>query len=297
MPYSLTCRPRLTAAVRSASLWRPEPVKCWSRLPNASSGTMRRSTGSPMCVSARAPASPEEETVSIAGDALNASTSAAGSLVAATMSRSLTSSAQRRALPASSTAIADGCSRSAATSSSPTSSAFDSTMRTLGLPSAPGCQRRHDVLLGLLAEAGHVASRPSSVALRSSSSDVDAEVLVEQPGALRAEPRDPGDLDQAGGDARLELVGRGDRAGLEQGVDLLGDRLADARELLDPPLARHLLDRHARLADGLGGGAVGADAVDDRAVQLVEAGQLLEGFRDLAVPHRARVRASCRTPG
>ena len=49
-PYSLTCRPRRTASVRSASLCLPEPVKCWSRLPKASSGTIRRSTGRPLWV-------------------------------------------------------------------------------------------------------------------------------------------------------------------------------------------------------------------------------------------------------
>ena len=42
-----------------------------------------------------------------------------------------------RALPASSTFSADGWSRRAAISSSPASSAFDSSTRVLGLPSAP----------------------------------------------------------------------------------------------------------------------------------------------------------------
>ena len=167
----------------------------------------------------------------------------------------------------------------------------------LGVAVRAGCQRGDDVLLGLLAEAGDVGQPALLGRLAQLVERRHAEVLVEQPGPLRPEPWDPGDLDQAGGDARLELVCRGDRAGLEQGVDLLGDRLAHARELLDAPFARHLLDRHPGLADGLGGGAVGADAIDDRPVQLIEAGQLLEGLRDLAVSHRARVRALCRTPG
>ncbi len=129
MPYSLTCRPRRTASVRSASLCLPEPVKCWSRLPKASSGTIRRSTGSPEWVTTLAPAAPEVDTVSIASSSQNAAESASGSLEAATMSRSLTVSARRRALPASSTRSAAGCSRSAATSSSPTVSAFESSVR------------------------------------------------------------------------------------------------------------------------------------------------------------------------
>ena len=88
-----------------------------------------------------------------------------------------------------------------------------------------------------------------------------------------------------GGDALLELVGRRDRAGLEQRVDLLRDRLADAGELLGAALLGHLGDGDARLADRLGGVAVGDDAVDDRAVELVEAGELVEGLGDLGVPH------------
>ena len=82
-PYSLTCRPRLTAAVRSASLCLPEPVKCWSRLPKFSSGTMRRSTGRPVWVIALAPASPGRWTASTSGSSAKASTSACGSSVAA----------------------------------------------------------------------------------------------------------------------------------------------------------------------------------------------------------------------
>ena len=58
-------------------------------------------------------------------------------------------------------------------------------------------------------------------------------------------------------------------------------------QLLDPALARHLLDRHARLADRLRGVAVGADAVHDGPVELVQAGELLEGLRYLAVAHRS----------
>ncbi len=59
------------------------------------------------------------------------------------------------------------------------------------------------------------------------------------------------------------------------------------------PCARQLGDRDAGLADRLGGVAVGDHAVDDRAVELVQARQLLEGVRDLSVAHRrTRVRAS-----
>ena len=60
----------------------------------------------------------------------------------------------------------------------------------------------------------------------------------------------------------------------------------------------HLLHRDAGVADRLRRVAVGHHAVDHRAVQLVEARQLLEGLRYLAVAHAvARVRASCPAPG
>jgi hypothetical protein len=119
-------------------------------------------------------------------------------------------------------------------------------------------------------------------------------VVVQQPGALGAETRDACDLHEAGGDLRLQLVSRRDRPCFEQRVDLLGDRPSDSGELLDAPLLRELLDGHARLTDRLGGVAVGHHAVYHRAVQLVQAGELLESLRYLPVAHAlARVRASC----
>ncbi len=68
----------LTASVRSASLCCFEPVRCWSRLPKFSGGTMRRSIAMPLWVTARAPASPDECASPISGSVQNASASAAG---------------------------------------------------------------------------------------------------------------------------------------------------------------------------------------------------------------------------
>jgi hypothetical protein len=106
-------------------------------------------------------------------------------------------------------------------------------------------------------------------------------VLVEQPRPLRPQPRDAGHLDKPRRDAPPELLQGGDRPGLEQDVELVGERLAHTRELIGASLACELGDRHPGLADGLGGVAVGEHAVHDRAVQLVEAGQLVEGVCDL----------------
>ena len=66
--------------------------------------------------------------------------SASGSVAVAITSRSLTVSVIRRADPASSTSIAAGCSRSAATSGSPTASARLSTIRA-GRSPAPSNRR------------------------------------------------------------------------------------------------------------------------------------------------------------
>ena len=96
-------------------------------------------------------------------------TSAAGSLDATTMSRSFTVSARRRALPASSTRSADGWSRSAATISSPTVSAFESSMRALGRPSAPAASAARTFSSAFFPKPFTSLSCPLSAALRRSS--------------------------------------------------------------------------------------------------------------------------------
>jgi hypothetical protein len=108
---------------------------------------------------------------------------------------------------------------------------------------------------------------------------------VEQAGALRAQAGDARDLHETGGDALLQLVRGRDRAGLQQGIDLLGDRLAHAGQLHRAALLGELGDRDARLPDGLGGVPVGHDSVHDRAVELVQARELLEGLGYLPVAH------------
>ena len=127
----------MTASVRSASLCCFDPVRCWSRLPNASGATIRRSTAIPLWVSARAPALPDRLASAISGSSQNALASTAASVAVATRSRSRHVSAMRRALPAISTRSQAGCSRSAAASASAISSPFDRSSRAFGWPSAP----------------------------------------------------------------------------------------------------------------------------------------------------------------
>ena len=56
-------------------------------------------------------------------------------------------------------------------------------------------------------------------------------------------------------------------------------------QLLGAALARELRHRHAGLADRLRGVAVGDHPVHHRAVELVQAPELLEGVSYLAVAH------------
>ncbi len=104
-PYSETCSPRRTAASRSAALWRAEPVKCCSRLPSCAGLAILRSTPTPECVRALAPALPAELTLSISGSLRRLFASVVGRVVTAIRSRSLTLSAARRADPASCTCV------------------------------------------------------------------------------------------------------------------------------------------------------------------------------------------------
>ena len=146
-------------------------------------------------------------------------------------------------------------------------------------------QRGQDVLLGLRAEALHVLELAALGGAAQVVDRVHPDLVVEQLGALGAEPGDARDLHEARRDPLLQLVGGRDRAGLEQRVDLLGDRLPDARELGRAALLRQLGHGHAGLADRLRRVAVGDHAVHDRAVELVQARQLLECLRYLTVAH------------
>ena len=89
--------------------------------------------------------------------------------------------------------------------------------------------------------------------------------------------------DQPRRDAGAQLLRGGDVARLVQRLELLLERLADARQLGDPSLAGEADDGHGGVADGLGGVAVGDHAVGDRAVELVEIAELVEGGGDLGV--------------
>ena len=98
---------------------------------------------------------------------------------------------------------------------------------------AEAANRADPALLGRLLQLGEV---------------LDAELVVEPAGRLRAQARHPGHLDQGRRELRLQLVRRGDAPGLDQRVDLLRERLADRGQLGQPALLGELLDRDRALA-------------------------------------------------
>ena len=122
-------------------------------------------------------------------------------------------------------------------------------------------ERGEDVLLDLRPEAPHRADPALLGRLLQLVEVLDAELVVEPPGGLRAEARAPGSPRPGSpGTSPSASPPRGS-AGLEQGVDLLRQRLADAGELGRPPLRGELLDRDRALADGAGGLPVGEHPV------------------------------------
>ena len=114
---------------------------------------------------------------------------------------------------------------------------------TLGGPlGAELLQLRGDVLFRLGPEALHradflIGDRLSKVVDRS-----DADLVEEALRRFRAKSRDPRHLDEGGRELRLELLGGGDRAGVEECGDLLRRRLADPGQVRDLSGARQISD-------------------------------------------------------
>ena len=189
-----------TASVRSASLCFPEPVKCWSRFPKASSGTTRRSTGMPVWVTARAPGRARASAPRRSRRApRRPRPGPRGRAVAATTSRSLQVSAMparaARQLHPRGVRLA-GRPRSPR----PTASAWDSRKRVRGAPASSAASAASTFSSALAPKPGTSASRPASAASRSSSSEVTPRCSWSSAHALRPEPRDARDLHEAGRD-------------------------------------------------------------------------------------------------
>ena len=201
------------------------------------------------------------------------------------MSRSLTASALRRSDPAASTSCAPG--RGAQRVDELLGDRLRARQQPARLrrPVVPGGERLEQLLLRLGAEPAQAAQllrlgRGAELVER-----VDPELVVEPAGALGTEPGQVHHRDHAARELRAQLDRLRHVAGVDQRLELGLQRLADAGQLGDLAVARELLDGDRRLAHGLGGGAVGEDAVGDGPVELVEVGELLEGGGDLGVRH------------
>ena len=120
-----------------------------------------------------------------------------------------------------------------------------------------GRERLEHGLLELRPEAAHVAQLLGLGGRAQALERVDAELVVELAGALGAEAGQARQVDEAGREFAAQLLDGRDRAGVEQRLDLLLERAADAGQLGDLALARHGRDRARRLAHRLGGVAVG----------------------------------------
>ena len=209
-------------------------------------------------------------------------------------SMSLQVSAQRLTEPATSTRLAAGCSRSAAASSSAIGRTFESSSRPGPSPGSPSRSsaartfssdlRPEPFQLADPVRASAAALRSSTVAIPSSSKRRRA-VFVPSPGTRVTSISVVGNF-------AFSFTAAGISPGLQQGVDLFRQRLADAGDLGRAPGGGELGDRDRALADRLGGGAVGEHPVFDRAVELVEHAQLVQGGGDLGIGHRCNL-----TPG
>ncbi len=150
------------------------------------------------------------------------------------------------------------------------------------------------LLLDLLAEA---AQRSDATLARGGAERVqrvDAQLVEQAPRTLGAESLELHDVEQTRRIALPQLVGRRDRAGLQQRRDLLRERLSDARELGRTARATQLGDRHRSVAYRLGARAIGEHAMHRGAVELVQRTELIEHVGDLAVGqgrHGARLAA------
>ena len=154
----------------------------------------------------------------------------------------------------------------------------------LGLLAVLGLgQHLAEVLLGLDAEAAQLAQAPVLDRSPQRVERVDADLVVEPARPLGPEARQVHDRDEADRDLGPQLDRGRDVAGLVERQQLLLERLADVRQLGDLAVARERGHRHRGVAHRARRVAVGDHAVLDRAVELVEVGQLVERGGDLCV--------------
>ena len=271
-------------------LWAWEPVKCWSRLPNSCGGTIRRSTETPLWVCALTPFFPGLPAAAISGWPARCSAqllALVGGRDQVDVLAGLGPAADRaRHLdPVGARVLAQRLGQLLGDRPHGREQQAPRPLPRLADP----LERGEHVFLGLRAEAFDVAEPLVFGRLFQLLEVRDLQFVPEQARGFRADPGDPRHLDQGRREFRLQLQRRRDLAGLEQGVDLFRQRLADAGDLGGTARAGELLDRDWAFADRLAGGRVGEDAVANRPVELVQHPQFLQGGGDLGVGHRLKL--------
>ena len=147
-------------------------------------------------------------------------------------------------------------------------------------------ERLQDLRLGRRAEAGKGAH---SLALGRGLQLVQGrhpELLPDPARRLRAEPRQPHELDDLLGDQRLPLGQRLHLAELDHLDDLALDRGADPAQALRFAVERELRNRPAGLANPRRRAAVGEHPERALSLELAQIGQQLELIRQLVVPRQ-----------
>ena len=265
-----------TAISRRCTLCAWLPVKCWSRFPNVAGVTTRRSTRSPVWATPRAPPPPPRSVMAITSSASKASVDRRH-VVRRDDDVEVLDVVGLAARRARDLGAHDGRVRA-----QPLEDRVADRHRAREHDACPGrplglrVERRDQGLLGLRAEPLQLPDLPGARGRAQRLQRVDAELLVQPPGALGPEALELRHRHEPRRELGPQLLGGRRRAGVEHRRQLLLERLADPGQLGDAALADERRDRHGRLADHLRRVAVGDDAVDDRAVELVQIAELVE---------------------
>ena len=270
-----------------------EPVKCWSRLPNSSGGTIRRSSAIPLWVRARRPLLPrvarlgdqgmigelgrERRRIACGGDDVDVLAGVGPAPRRARQHDLLRGIAGEQSVDELRSGLADVPEET-------------TLLRALRLHAA---QLREHVLLELRPQALQSAELSRLGGRLQLLERCDPGLVVDTTDRLRADPGNPRQVDEGGGELLLQLPGGRDLALVEQGDDLLLDRVADALHRGRLALLGQLPHRLRAVGDHPRRLLVGEHAEAVSAIELVEGSELAEGGGDLGVSHPPKL-APCR---
>ena len=116
----------------------------------------------------------------------------------------------------------------------------------------------------------------------------DTERRPELADGLRAETRDLEEIDEGGRELGQQSLVIGEVPGPGQLLDLVRDRLADARDLGRVAVEIGLGNADRRAPDGVGSAVVGHGLEDELALDLEEVADLVEDARQVGVAGRIR---------